>query len=347
VLWPWLSFTEPERLAVSIVAHQLKQNVLVPAIAVFEAEEELRRRIEQEIAKLDSAQQGLERVLGEDVDIIPEPSPDADTHIEKWRMRLEEFATVLPLSSEDADLALRREIEGRRPARPREKGKHGAGGRDTAVWLTIIRDHLAREEPGHLVSGDQKAFAGAQGQLHPALSMEVREGGGCTIDYYNEVAQLVKTLGQTAPSRSIDAATLPQLAGRTIATALRDSMEVPRAIWSDLHPTLRYRTEVTSAEALAVLSQRRYLQGDDGVLALNTHWEVAVDALWQSRDTDSPQTWSVIDKIELSGEVQLLIEEREGELGAAEMIGAQFSSPRTLSLEPDGSVVSMEQQLLD
>lgn len=347
VLWPWLSFTEPERLAVSIVAYQLKQEVLVPAVAVLEAEEELRRRIELEVAKLDSAQQGLERVLGEEVEITPEPMPDADTHLEMWRRRLEEFATVLPLSNEDAELALHREIEGRRPARPREKGKHGAGGRDAAVWLTVVRDHLARKEPGHPVSGDRKAFADAQAQLHPTLSAEVRKGGGRTIDYYSEVAQLVKTLGQTAPSRSIDVATLPQLAGRAIALALGDSMEIPHAIWSDLHPNLRYRTEVTSAEALAALSQRRYLQGNDGVLALNTRWKLVVDALWQSRDTDSPQTWSVIDKIEVSGQVQLLIEERGGELGAAEMIGAQFSSPRTLYLEPDGSVVSMEQQLLD
>jgi hypothetical protein len=148
VLYPWLRFTEPERLAVSIVAHQLGQEVLVPSVAVLEAEEDLRRRLEEELGKLDSAKAGLERIMGESVEVFPEPIPDVDEQLEVWRERLEEFATIVPLTNDDAHLALRREIEGRRPARPREKGKHGAGGRDAAVWLTLLRDHRERARRG-------------------------------------------------------------------------------------------------------------------------------------------------------------------------------------------------------
>lgn len=50
--------------------------------------------------------------------------------------------------------------------------------RDVAVWLTLLRDHLKREEPGHLLSADQKAFADGRKRLRDACP-EVGFSGSC------------------------------------------------------------------------------------------------------------------------------------------------------------------------
>jgi PIN domain-containing protein len=341
VLYPWLRFTELDRLAVSIVAHQLGQEVLIPAVAVLEAEEDLRRRLREELDKLEGAEESLRRITGEIVDVFTEPTPDVDGQVEMWRERLEEFATVLPLADEDAQQALRREIEGRRPARPREKGKHGAGGRDAAVWLTLLRDHGQRGEQGHLLSGDKKAFSDGKGSLHPELAREISQAGAKQVVYYENVASLIEQIGVQGPQRSLDLGALQSLAFDSIRSALRHSPLPPRALWIGVDPKLRYSTEVAKAELLEVLSQHRYVRGDQAVLAVNSRWHLEVSSLWQPRDTDQPGTWAGISGNGLDGELQLLIEEDAGELRAAELIGAELRSEAGLAMMGDGGVVSI------
>jgi hypothetical protein len=342
VLWPWLHFTEPERLAISIVAHQLGQEVLVPEIAVIEAEEELRRRIEEELEKLWGAERGLQRILGEEVGVELEPGVDVDRHIERWRGRLEGFATVLPLSGEDAMEAFRREIEGRRPARPRQKGKHGAGGRDAAVWLTIVGDHLGRGEPGHLISADRKAFADEEGGLHRDLSSELSDAGGEQMDYHSDAGGLIETLGETGPSRPLDAQAVLERAREPVEAAAVDSRELAHAVWSEIRGDLRHRIQIEESDLLEISGQRRYEQGSDGVLAVDTRWRLVARLLWQDRDTDEPSMWGSYDGLVVTGDVQLLIEERGGELGAVEVLGAQFKSRTTLSVGADDRLLTIE-----
>ncbi len=341
LLWSWLRFTEPERLAVSIVANQLGQEVLVPSVAVAEAEEDLRRRIQEELSKLDSAKAGLERIMHENLEIFPEPMPVIDEQLEVWRERLEEFATILPLTDEDAQLALRREIEGRRPARPREKGKHGAGGRDAAVWLTLLRDHRERGEPGHLLSGDKKAFSDGKDTLHPDLVREVELEGGEEITYYNDAAKLIEQVGEQGPHRDLDLPSLQSLAFNSIQSGLRHSPLPPRALWIEQDPELRYSTEISKAELLEVVSQHRYVRDDRAVLAVNSRWRLEVDSFWQRRDTEMPGTWSGVGGNMIDAELQLLIEEDLGELRATELIGAELTSSASLSMMSDGSIISI------
>lgn len=343
VLWPWLHLTEPERLAISIVAHQLGQEVLVPEIAVFEAEAELRRRIEEELDRLWGAEAGLQRMLGEDVGIVLEPGIDIDGHLERWRARLEGFATVLPLDGGDAEQAFGREIEGRRPARPREKGKHGGGGRDAAVWLTILRDHLGRAEPGHLISGDRKAFAEATGELHPDLRRELDDAGAEPIDFYPGAGGLIETLGEVGAARDLDAQALFEIARGPVESAASDSRELSLAVWSENTKDLRHRVQIEEADLLAISGQRRYEQGEESVLSLDTRWRLVARLLWQDAETDEPSMWASYEGVAISADVQLLVVERGGEPGAVEVLGAQFSSSKTLSIRSDDSLFVIEE----
>lgn len=339
VLWSWHSFTEAERLAVSIVGHQLGQDVVIPWIAVTEAEAELQRRITEALESIEKAHSDIERLTESDVDLLLEPYPDTDARMETWRRRLEEFATVLPLADADARLAISREIEGRRPARPRQKGKHGAGARDAAVWLSLLRDHVDRDEPGHLLSGDQKAFADGHQRLHPDLVAEIQGRGGQSVDFYADVPEFVQKLGKEGASREVDFEKLDQIAGLTVAEGLKGSLEVPRAVWSELDADTRYQTKVTASHPVEILSQRRYVEGHDAVIALNVRWELTIDALWQDRSTDNPDTWSVIDAIDVTGEIQLFLEERAGELRSAQFLGAQISSNKSIFFGRDGRLM--------
>jgi len=342
VLWPWLHLTEPERLAISIVAHQLGQEVLVPEIAVFEAEAELRRRIEEELDKLWGAEAGLQRILGVEVGIVVEPDIDIDRHLERWRARLEGFATVLPLDGEDAEQAFGREIEGRRPARPREKGKHGGGCRDAAVWLTILRDHLGRTEPGHLISGDRKAFADATDDLHPDLFRELEDAGAVPIDFYPSAGGLIGTLGEVGPARDLDALALVAIARSPVESAAADSRELAHAVWSESTKDLRYRVRIEEADLLEISGQRRYEQGEETVLSLDTRWRLVARLFWQHADTDEPSMWSSYEGVVISADIQLLVEERGGEPGAVEVLGAQFKSRKRLSIRSDDSLFVIE-----
>lgn len=154
VLWPWRSLTEPDRLALSIVAHQLEQGIFIPWVVVREAEEDYRRTLQASLDALDKSEREVEALFGTEVRTHVEPRPDVDGVLATWRRRLEEFATVLPLHPEDAIAAFEREIVGTPPAKGREPHKPGRGGRDVAIWLTVARHHSKGTEEGHLVSAD-------------------------------------------------------------------------------------------------------------------------------------------------------------------------------------------------
>jgi hypothetical protein len=65
VLYPWRTFTELDRVAVSIVASQTKQFILVPWLVAEEAQAHYRRSLEGTVARLDSAISDVNRVFDE------------------------------------------------------------------------------------------------------------------------------------------------------------------------------------------------------------------------------------------------------------------------------------------
>jgi hypothetical protein len=77
VLWPWRSFTEPDRLALSIVAHQIGQEVLIPEVAAEEAESHYRRSLEDAVENFERAGRDLNRLFGRDFAYDPRADPVA------------------------------------------------------------------------------------------------------------------------------------------------------------------------------------------------------------------------------------------------------------------------------
>ena len=338
VLWSWRTFTEIDRLALSIVAHQLGQSVFVPSIALREAEERYRRDLEAAVGHFEQARSDVERRFSDEgVSVHIEPWPDIGGKIETWRRRLDELAVVLPLHDDDAHAAFDREITGSPPAKPREQGKPGRGGRDAAIWLTIARHHAALSEEGHLLSRDRD-FSDSDG-LHPRLHADI-QAASHPIQVYADINAFLARLGTTAAGRQITPDELDKFAATTVAEALKDSFEILRAVWDELKPEMRYAARIRSAHPVVVIDQRRYEQGDTTVVVVNAQWELSVRCGYQQLDTSDPQTWSAVqDVVDIHANVQVFLEECNGTLGQTQFIAAQATSDTTLHLRADESIM--------
>jgi hypothetical protein len=336
VLWSWRSFAEPERLALSIVARQLGQEVFVPSIAAREAEENYRRSLEEALEKVDKAWSTVQRLFETEAEFYVDPWPQVDETVETWRRRLEELTTILPLHDEDAHAAFDREITGTPPAKSRERGKPGRGGRDAAIWLTVARHHAGLAEGGHFVSKDGD-MADTKDRLHARLRQDIAAAPN-EVQLYATIEALLTRLGKAVKGREVTIEELSGLASGALAHGLRESLEVPHAVWDTLRPELRYSTVVSDARAVEILQQDRYEQGHEAVIAINARWELDVECCYQRRDAAAPELWDAVQQIPVAANVQVFLEERNTILQEGQLIGAQVTSETGLFFMTDGSV---------
>jgi PIN domain len=339
-LWSWRTFTEVDRLAVSIVARQLGQQVFIPWIAAREVEEEYRRSLEDATDSLNRAHETLERRFNMEFELDLEPWPDIEDQVMVWRRHLDELALRLPLHDDDARTAFEREITGAPPAAPRVPRKAGRGGRDAAIWLTIARHHTEAKEQGHLLSAD-KVFSDGDGGLNKTLRADLGDGAH-DMRVYRDLATFLARLGKTVSGRTLTLDDLRVLAIDALKNELEFSLEIPIAVWGELAPDLRYSTGISEARPVELLEQRRYEQGDDAVIVVNARWHLVVECRYQNRDTDTPRLWTTIKDVAVEGDVQLFLEERSKVLQPAEFIGARITSDASLHFVPDGTVFSMQ-----
>jgi hypothetical protein len=338
VLWPWRTLTEPDRLALSIVAHQLELGIFIPWVVVREAEEGYRRTLQASLDTLDKSEREVEALFGAKVTTTQvEPWPDVDGVLSTWRRRLEEFATVLPLHPDDAVAAFEREIVGTPPAKRREPHKPGRGGRDVAIWLTVARHHSHGNEEGHLLSADGD-LSDSRNQLREGMAGDIHAGYGLHV--YKSINAFLARLGESTAGRFATLEDLAALDSRSIGEWLNDSIEIPKAVWISLQSNLEYSSIVTDSRPIEILSQDRYAREDDAVIVVNARWELDVECCYRERGIKE-HIWTAIQGVESIAEIQMFIEERDAVLGRPQVIGAQVSSKEWLSFQTDGSVMSM------
>jgi hypothetical protein len=329
-MYPWRTFAELDCLGLSIVARQIGQRIRVPEIAADETEAHYRRSLQETLNRFRNAEKDLTDDFNlEYVHVEPDPRPD--DLVTEWRRRLRMLAEEVPHHSDDAVEALRREIHGRPPARRAPK-KPGIGARDVAVWLAILRDHVSRDEVGHLLSKDFGAF-GKDGDLKAELREDLSGAGtNHPIHLYPGIDEFLSLLGEPSDVE-IDLADLERRAAPMLRKALEVSSEVPLAVYEDLvgHER-RYRTLVKEARPVRVLSARRYEREDDAVTVVNAEWELRVDTLMQSRDTPNQAEWYVQEDVPLNGAVQLYLADERGEELPPQFISARFRSEESVQV---------------
>jgi PIN domain len=326
VLYPWRKFTELDRVAVSIVASQTKQVILVPWLVAEEACAHYRRSLETAVARLDSAISDVNHTFDELEDVWFDPIPNVDRQLESWRERLDRMAETIPPVAEDAVEALRREVWGIAPARRTDKS--GVGARDAAIWLAIARDHAGRGEEGHFISEDRDFIKG-DGLRRP------KENDLATdhpLHLHSGVAEFLSVLG-VAVGAKVDVADL-RAAAQTVRMILADAVEILRAVFDPLVAEHRYRTDVKQAQPVRVLAARRYERGDEALLVVDSEWELVADILHQPRDRDDNR-WYVHEDVEVGGTLQMYLPAGAHPEVMPQIISARLSSDYSVYIKPD------------
>lgn len=334
IVWPWRTFAELDRLALSIVASQVEQEVVIPEIAAIEAEEGYRRSLLTAIANHDTAFSDLQRNFGDRFEIDLEPTPDPQRSVEQWREGLDELGQVQALDPRDAVSALKREITGDAPAKERDAGWTSGGSRDAAIWLSVVRHHGDSDEEGHFISANLRDFADKDGTLKMALQGDFAAAGQ-PLRYYPGIAEFLGRLGTETKASAIDLSELKRKAEPALRVALEAGNKVTSAVWEAAGTTHRYRTLLTAAEPSEITRTRRYERGDENITLIDSKWQVVVDCLFQDRGTSSPDHWGRIPNVELTGSVQLYL--ADGSDGnRAEIITSQWRSDTWAFLDEDG-----------
>ena len=345
ILWSWRTFEEVERLALSIVARQIGQKVFVPEVAAREAEETYRRSLQAAIDRHDTALRDLRSKFESKFDedspefaAVLEPQPWVPVAVDAWKTRLAVLADVIPTEPGDAVEALRREILGRDPAKARVNGKPGAGARDVAIWLTVLRHHRDTDEPGVFITKNSRDFA-TDGKLKPALRAEL-EGYEHSLTLYLSLEEFIESLGRPTDGPEIGLEELRQLAEPTLKDALEHHPDVSSTYWGRFEPHLRYATRVRAAQPVRIRAQHRYEREGEAVSLVDAEWKLSVQPCFQDVDTDTPKTWTCPEEllVDVTGLIQLFVPELDGTRQRAELITGRWSSRTSLFMQESGEI---------
>src|SRR4051812_47596279 len=102
VLFPWRTFAELDRVALSIVASQTNQLVLIPWLVEEEVVAHYQRSLEEALNGLDSALNDVNRLFDAADEVWIEPHPSVDAEMSSYRTRLAALATTISINPEDA-----------------------------------------------------------------------------------------------------------------------------------------------------------------------------------------------------------------------------------------------------
>lgn len=331
----WRTFGELERLALSIVADQLGQPIVVPELVVIEATAHYRRELTAVLDSFEAATEDLTKAFNLEY-THTEPQPDPDERELAWRHRLLEMCEMTPIHPPDAVEALQREVHGLPPARERVKKKPGMGARDAAIWLSILRDHRERGEVGYFITKDTSDFLDGE-SLKPRLLADLGVGTQL-LNVHAGIDALLKSMGTSSSQASIDPAALTERGFTAIRDGLANSPVVPRAVFETLERH-RFRTTVRSGEALKVHKAQRFARQGDGVTMVDAQWSLLADCHYQELASEDPEAWGAVTDLNLQGRLQVYLPEADSTGPEAQLIAAQLNSDKEVSFLADGKLL--------
>lgn len=189
--------------------------------------------------------------------------PDVEEVCSQWDRELREAFQVLPIHGDDAAQALIREANRIRPAR------EGRGGRDSAIWMTVLR--LAEKyETVAFISRNTKDFGTRSHQgLHPDLADEAGTASG-SIEYFPKVEGFIEHLAV-----SVDK---PTLEVEDVVDTLR--FEIRDGIYNELtgsFPSLTPdQVDPASIRFLGVEVLRSYMIRSTGLALIHSDASIAI-----------------------------------------------------------------------
>lgn len=326
----WHTFAELNRVAISTIARQKVQSVFVPWLVFEELRGQYERHLTETRDRLRTAIVDATSTFDEQGEFGYDPEPDIDGQLASWKERFREFAGILEPHHEDVVEAFRREVNGIAPAR-RERGKPGIGGRDAAIWLSIVRDYNERGEDGHFVTSD-RGFGASDGKLRSPMSTDVAGG---TFQVYRGVDEFLAGLGTFTP---IDLG-VEDLADavRSVKVVLPFTPHIPNAVFREhFSDDYRFQVEIVDARPTRVLDTRAYTRDDTGLAVVNSEWELDVNLFYRRRDADDSTLWQGWNDLEVTGTIQLYVPLPADPDVLPQVIGARLQSSTVVSPNRDG-----------
>jgi hypothetical protein len=285
--------------------------------------------------RIETAETKLMSEFEQTFDVNVEPLPNIDAALASWRERFGQIGGELPLDPGDAVEAHRREAWRVPPAREGKDG--GIGARDAAIWLTVVRDHCARDEEGHFLTRNTKDFPSDDRQWRGQLAEDLEQAKH-PLRPYESIEDFLRILGN-ARTVEVSLEELGRRAAPSLQSALAASWDVPRAIYRSVDVRFRYKTEVKEATPVAVREARHFEEGAEGALTVvDSEWNLVVDCLVKLAGSD-PTLWSGVQNARLTATVQLYLPGEDRPDLPAQIINARLRSAVTAFVQEDGGVL--------
>jgi PIN domain len=326
VLHNWLDLAALERVALSIVAADSQQQVIVPSIAVEEAESHFVRRLRRASNQIRLGQKTFNELFHEP--LLKEEFPNIDKIISDWRIGLTRHASIIDPPEGAFEEAIRREIWRQPPARAivdRNGEDAGAtGARDCAIWLTVVNHHRSARDDGHFVSADRD-FTFKSGQFKPELLADL-SGIDRPLHSYPSVFDFLKKSGQLVGTGDFDL-TLEELQERAEPVIRRILPLVPvvaEAAFAGVVDRYVYDTVIHEARAVRIRSGRRYDTAGGHLFVVDSIWKLRADC-YRTEATGTLE--SPVDAVEdawFEGGIQLYLPTEEGEQRLAQLISGRM-----------------------
>jgi rRNA-processing protein FCF1 len=324
VMYGWHTFAELDRLALTILASELGQEIIIPSLVAEELEGHTRRQLERAAAKFEAASSRAERLFELDY-VMTEPVLDVDLVLARWRTALEDAFGMCDVTADDALTGLRREVVGTPPARRPDANKPGVGGRDAAIWLAVVRDHADRGEPGFFVTRDKGFWDGEK--MKPRLAEDVADGAE-PLTLHKSVESFLIGLGEH-DEVEVDPDDVRVRALPLIKSGLERSPLLPRAVFDRDFYELEVRTDVTDGTIEHVERARRFV-GDLGeILLIDATWRLDFRLLYRDRPPAEDILWFVVDELDARGQVQVYLGQPHSETTGGQFIAAQLKPRQT------------------
>ncbi len=111
------------------------------------------------------------------------------------------------------------------------------------------------------------------------------------MHYYGSIGDFLALLGAATEAPEVDVNELETRIRAPIERALAEGAEIPSAIFRELCPELRYRTEISEFSIEKVRSSRRYEGEGEALTLIDADCSLSVRPMLQAVDTEAPEEW--------------------------------------------------------
>lgn len=140
----------------------------------------------------------------------------------------------------------------------------------------------------------------------------------------------MELLGKASDGPGIDPGELTALISDPIGRELERGPQIPLALFDELDPDFRYRTDIENLTVDEIRRGQRYESASETITLLDVACELTADVKFQDRRTEDTDLWmSVNEPFRVVGDLQLLLPDSESDQ-QPELVTARLRSTTSI-----------------